>query len=668
MKNLRIVKVLGRPSYLKTTGYYRLKFRARSCNTGNYVEVTGMTDLNPDMFETDTLVCIPRWEINASNVKVKNGKIGLVELESSYVNKTLPSGKNPETFFTEMTEIYPYMQLSAIPYKAIKFMNPRGIRLTQFLESLDLFWGHETAVRIMEYETTVEINDKVKFVPWYTDVTCLTRDPFELLNIYGLGISHVKELIHALPADQVTPQLRQELEHFTNILDKQNENGSVYVIPDKRVDSSLFRYKPNGLVCLSRDWNRERAFVQTVCAPQDVEWIDSEISPDLNALQRQAAKNIMAHSCSLITGPPGTGKTRIIRSLVRSILDAGYELVMLAPTGKAVFRIKDTLRSIQQDGLHYYTIHKANFVKFSDIKKELIWVVDESSMLDIEHVQILTRMYLKYHAQISRFVFMGDIDQLPPVGVGDMFRDLILSRRFPTVTLEQRYRQNESGLMRAITDVENRRVPVTSADGTFQHINTHDTETYFRDLLSDLRYDDFKQGRVLVLSGMNCTVHEFGKMIRNHYFPETAEYTAPDFVHMDLVMCNTNLYRDNTVLLRGTPGWVDGDSVVFADGQIEDLCEMRKHVAGSNGSKKPRMIHNYATTVHKSQGSEADTVIFVLDARDCAKIHKRNLLYTAITRAKKRCIVIGLEDNLIKMIRREPEKRHTTVNEHFGEV
>ena len=138
--------------------------------------------------------------------------------------------------------------------------------------------------------------------------------------------------------------------------------------------------------------------------------------------------------------------------------------------------------------------------------------------------------------------------------------------------------------------------------------------------------------------------------------PEThKKNTKPIFYETDLVRCNENVYTDSEFpLMNGTPGVVTKRFVSFEN-----------HPQKIDRMDAPKLELNYAITCHKAQGSEADHVVFVLEKRISPLLHKRNLLYTAMTRAKKTLTIIGPMDVLHYMVATDPVKRLTTMHEHF---
>lgn len=692
MKHFEVIKLRCRPVYVPSSGYFRVKLNVRSCSSGSLFELSGHSDLSPLFLSAPkTIVCIQQWIKTGAKVEASNCKINVVpnkqqlsrflqqcDVEqdvlkkffktgawSKLLDKEIPEDIIPEQWFSVVKQLFPYMKYTKHPDK---FIEPVGIHLLSELERIGLFWGHYDVLKIIEHEEIgyrYDNNERLLMTRtiWYKDFDTLKREPFVLLDINGFGIKRVTDFINALP--DITDFTRNELRSMTHILDQQDASGSIYVSPPRDLPDSL-RFHVNehtSFVCIASQRETEKRFVQVLRGYSEVDpFVDYELDPVLNDLQREAVMNVMTNWCSLVRGPPGTGKTRVVKSIAKQL--ANKNVVLLAPTGKAVYRMRETLSDLENVHVDYFTIHKASFKNFDDLGHSLIFVIDESSMLDLSHVSILTYIIGKTQ-NLDRIVFLGDTNQLPPVGSGDMFRDLILSERFPTVTLQERFRvlNADTGLMRAIMDVEKGQVPVSSSDGSFVHkklAKESDIDEYFLRCLSEFDYNDFKEGRVMVICGLCRQVNKYSDIVRNYLLPETKCALVEDFVDGELVVCNQNMYDDYGVLLRGTPGVVNGLNVLFEDGHEMSLKDLK-----GKTNDKSNLLRNYATTAHKSQGSEAQTVVFLVEPWECPRLHYRNLFYTAMTRAKNKCIVIGPDDVFQKMIKREPIKRLTSVREHF---
>ena len=395
------------------------------------------------------------------------------------------------------------------------------------------------------------------------------------------------------------------------------------------------------------DWLRERSIME-----------GSLITSKYNEMQRKAIATAMSQRLMILTGGPGTGKTTTLKGMLRMFEHDGLRCVLCAPTGRAAKRMSEAT------GRQAKTIHRlleyqqGQFTRNEDnpISEEVI-ICDESSMIDL----LLMRSLLRAATECRHLILIGDNDQLPSVGAGRVLGDMIDSGCIPTVTLTEIYRQQEGSyiisnahniihgalpIVSGTTDFFF--LPATSEDEAQDIVCTLVSErlpkAYPGDetqVLCPMRKDGIKTGcnelnrrlqQALNPHGWPMPIGE-GRIRRGDRVMQTKNNYALDVFNGDVGMCegirsrerkNFDGYRyaktDETVLKVRYPDLQD--CVGYNDENIHelDLC--------------------YATTIHKSQGSEYDTVVIVIMPSAYVML-QRNLLYTAVTRAKKRCIIVG---------------------------
>ena len=700
-------------NYKNTTkcGYVVLYLYVRCNETGEKFQVKGHSEVESTFFKPKkTVVRFDRKQIDSQNRLVR-GLIVPINVTSTCVAKAMKTNgcdaaticemkqhfcwdsimskqtserMGIDLWFRIMPSVFPYMR----GYNDTKLgqycLNSKVIRLKSFLDKIGVHSFTPNDVYHI-VNTTGFKNDK-SFV-----------DNLEMLfDIPEISDTKFEKLVSMIPLHMITPEMRRKLDIYIHIK-KQQRGGSIYVHPppkslwteNNRFPETFYESPDTGNICLLKQRIHEKRFVEYLielqagsdskaagsdseAAGDDSEAAENDIEKQIfNKAQTQAVENALTHHVSLVNGPPGTGKTYVTKGIVRGSHDAQF--YFLAPTGKAVYRLKESMGNTNECH-EFKTIHKLYYdTKRNDVKhsteQPTVFVIDEASMLDYNHMVMLHSIWEKIVP--DRIVFSGDTEQLPPIGVGDLFRDLLSSRGFPVTTLTERFRQQgaDNALIDAIEDVENRRVPLRY-DDSFRHVcATMGIANKVMGLLfPKYNYDDFCNGRVMVIASKNDSVDVLSSMIRRHLIPESKMSTTMGgnkkqkivFYENDIVRCNENRYDDDFELLRGTPGVVGKRD---ADG-----CESTA-VHYANMSPIPLQDHkvelNYATTCHKSQGSEAEHVIFVLEPQICAPLHKRNLLYTAMTRAKKTLTIVGPMDVVCHMVSHDPVKRLTTIEEHF---
>lgn len=394
----------------------------------------------------------------------------------------------------------------------------------------------------------------------------------------------------------------------------------------------------------------------------------------LNGEQTDAVQSSMNKGVSIITGGPGTGKTTIVRCILEMLKQQNRKVLLCAPTGRAAKRLTET------SGMEAKTIHRALEMNPADgdgifhrnennpLDADVV-IIDEMSMVDCG----LFYNLLKALKSTTRLIMVGDKDQLPSVGAGNVLRDLIASNKVHTTQLINIYRQGEDSLI--ITNahlINSGKMPIidnTSKDFFYENgkDSIQNSETIV-DLVSTRlpKYFGYKPQDIQVLAPMKsgpCGIDNLNKRLQmtiNPHFSGVEISTEFTKYHVgDKIMQISNNYEMKFVKheANGTTqegsGVFNGDigyithinpqthelTVRFDDGKI---CEYPKTELG-------QITLAYAITIHKSQGSEFDCVVIPM-VPGAPIILTRNLLYTAITRAKKAVVIVGSKQLLARMI------------------
>ena len=394
---------------------------------------------------------------------------------------------------------------------------------------------------------------------------------------------------------------------------------------------------------------------------------------DLSEEQQKAVMLALNHGVSIITGGPGTGKTTIIRCISEEMTDKGYSVELAAPTGRAAKRMTEAT------GSEARTIHRLleyipgeGFQRNRDnpLSVDAV-IVDEMSMVDAPLMYALLQAIPKG----TRLILVGDRDQLPPVGCGNVFSDILASECLPYVRLTEIFRQAQrSAIVRNAHLINNGKMPVLSRSDTdfiFEEIPY--SEQVRKRLIELVKTETSSLGTmdplldVQVLVPMKTTslgVAELNKLLQdvlNPAMPFKAEYVSGNTVFRegDKIMQIRNNYKIEWRKNEKNGRFEEGVGVFNGDfGTVIRLIPNEKTaVIGFDDGRIAEYAYAqfdeldlaYCITIHKSQGSEFQTVILPL-AGGPAPLLTRNLLYTAVTRAKKLVYCIGRSDTISRMV------------------
>ena len=382
--------------------------------------------------------------------------------------------------------------------------------------------------------------------------------------------------------------------------------------------------------------------------------------------QRQAIYASLEHGVFVLTGGPGTGKTTVVKGILNVLEQAGCRILLAAPTGRAARRLADsaghpavTVHRLLEyqptgDGLHFGKDDS------DPLDAEAI-IIDEASMLDIN----LTYHLLKAVPGGCRLIFVGDVDQLPSVGAGSVLKDMIRSGKMPVVRLENVFRQAEvSPIVRNAHKINRGQMPdfLAGAGSEFalqEFINEQDAAEFVARTYAELTSGgDWRSVQVLTPMHKNpCGVQNLNKLLQQYINPPSAtkpEVNIPGNVLRvgDKVMQIRNNYEkdvfngdigrvsriDGKNVTVSFPERPEGNYVTYAQGEVEEL-----QLA-------------YAMSVHKSQGSEYPCVILLMVQSHYIML-QRNLLYTAVTRAKEKVLIVGSKNAVRTAVENDKTKR-----------
>lgn len=439
---------------------------------------------------------------------------------------------------------------------------------------------------------------------------------------------------------------------------------AAYYIAEQKVTKKLIEIDRSSLKPISVEVDRL------------IEVTERQTGITLSPNQKQAVKTSLVSGLSVITGGPGTGKTTIINSILAILQHSGFSIAIAAPTGRAAKRITETTgfpASTIHRLLEYYYSEGEDSMRFGKNEEDPLHydaiIIDEASMIDI----LLMRGLLDAIPPGTRLIIVGDADQLPSVGAGNVLRDIIGSEIIPSVRLTEIFRQAKESLIVVNAHKINH--------GEYPDYNERDTDFFLLrrkgekemlDTIKDLctrrlssyfeNFDAVRDVQVLtpVRKGLLGSIN-LNRELQEILNPpdgglKEKKFGERLFREGDKVMQIKNNYQlewkrlddftDGQGIFNGDSGFIQNIDPDF--NEITVLYEENKFVK-YDFTQLDELELAYAVTVHKSQGSEFPVVIMPVSWFP-PMLATRNLLYTAITRAKEAVILVGSEDKMQAMV------------------
>ena len=429
--------------------------------------------------------------------------------------------------------------------------------------------------------------------------------------------------------------------------------------------------------------------------------IEKETGTVLDEMQKKAVTEAASHGLFVLTGGPGTGKTTTINAIIRFFEGEGAELRLAAPTGRAAKRMTETTgyeaqtihRLLELNGMpeEERDGHSAKFERNAQNPLEAdVIIIDEMSMVDIH----LMHSLLLAVTTGTRLILVGDENQLPSVGPGNVLRDIIRSGRFPVVELTKIFRQaSESDIVVNAHKInKGEQVQINNKSRDFFFLKRYDADIIIRVVIALIqeklpRYVDAKPFEIQVLTPMRkglLGVERLNQILQRYLNPPEdgkPEKAVGDrlFRTGDKVMQIRNNYQMEWKVLNSYRMPLDEGVGVF-NGDMGIVREINSYteritVEFEEGRRVEYEFKQaeelelaYAVTIHKSQGSEYPAVILPLLGGP-RMLMNRNLLYTGVTRAKSCVCIVGSVHTFQEMIANEQEqKRYSGLKDRIKEV
>lgn len=471
----------------------------------------------------------------------------------------------------------------------------------------------------------------------YAEEGSLFASEEEALNlaskISGVSVDKIKpqidvlvgkgRLVRSLDGIYLPPYFKAEkeaVEKLRAIIEKKNENLQKLIIPEKDLEGHT-----------------------------------------LSDNQRKAIKTVLNNKVTVITGGPGTGKTTTLNGIISLLLNSDKKVTLVAPTGRAAKRMTELT------GHEASTIHRllgysmGRGYKNKRFETDLL-VVDEASMLE----QVLFNHLLQAVDRDTRILLVGDINQLPPIGAGNVLPDLIDSGLVPVIKLEENFRQRDGSRIAGNAEaIKQGELPSEepSEDYIFVEEKNSDSikERIFSLILKEIpSYTGIHPQDILLVTPQQegpLGAKQLNKELQEKINPGVLElkrglklFKIGDKVMQTVNSSERGIYNGETGIVSNIDpekGWLE---VRFKDGKVSqyDAKELKE------------LSLAYATTVHKLQGTETDYMVMIVSTAHRPMLY-RNLLYTGISRAKKLCVIIG-EEKALKMAVETTDKNRRNSN------
>ena len=405
----------------------------------------------------------------------------------------------------------------------------------------------------------------------------------------------------------------------------------------------------------------------------DVGKIQEKVDMKYDEIQADAIRKAAVSKVMVLTGGPGTGKTTTTQGIIAAYRSFGLKILLAAPTGRAAKRMTEAT------GLEAKTIHRLleckppeGYQKNEDNPLDGdVLIIDECSMIDM----ILMNALLKAIPEGMRLILVGDIDQLPSVGAGNVLRDIIDSGVFPVVRLTRIFRQAQSSriIMNAHAINEGKFPDISNGKNTdFFYIEKEDPEEAVQEIVRLVknnlpRYYKTPWNHIQVLTPMQKGIVGAANLnlaLQEALNPQGDGLRRGGYLFRtgDKVMQIRNNYEKE--IFNGDIGTVE--SVDLQERTLK--VNFDQHIIEYEASELDELVHAYATTIHKAQGSEYPIVVMPVLMNHYVML-QRNLIYTGITRAKKVLVIVGTRKALSYAVRNVTvTKRNTFLKERLSQA
>ncbi len=698
----------------------------------------------PEIYEGEQLQVVGTWcthHIYGKQIKVSSFNKSLPETIQGierYLASGLIKGVGAKTA-KKIVKHFGMDTLTIIEQEPLILTQIRGIskeKAQKISEAYHSQYDLRTSIIVLE-QFGISTTYAIRIYKFYKDKTLRTikTNPYKLVeDIISIGFSKADEIAKKIGIDNNDPNRIQTGILF--MLKKFAANGHTYVpkniltsecqillnVEEDLIENAFFSlsfdnkiiiksFDNNSLIFLTNLYHSELNIARKLIDlknsylpskkllhkienyEKEIQIIEKKLNIKLMEEQKQAILSCLTNGVTVITGGPGTGKTTTINALIEMLKKYNCTFALAAPTGRASKRISETTKE------HAQTIHRLLEINYIDnISKQVfdknecnpllvdVLIIDEVSMIDV----ILMNAVLKALVTGQRLILIGDANQLPSVGAGNVLKDIIQSNNIHTIRLKQIFRQAaKSAIVNNAHRINNGEYPISNEKNTDFFFMNKSIQKEIQSIIPDLilnrlpkfkGVDSFKDIQVLspMRKGLLGTI-ELNTILQQTLNPSEPnkpekEYRTTTFRVGDKVMQIKNNYNipwkifaTNNMPIDEGIGIFNGDCGIISNinSDIVEVTFEDLKTVNYEFNQLDELELAYAITIHKSQGSEYPIVILPLYSGPSVLL-SRNLLYTAITRAKKMVIGIGLQETMNKMIDNNKElERYSNLKRHL---